>query len=488
VGRKPITRKALRPVEIKVPAELARVLAETPALHDAYLVGGCVRDSLLGLPVKDYDVEVHGVSYERLAAELGRWGRADLVGRSFGVVKLTLPDGRTYDFSVPRRDSKTAPGHKGFEVSFDPDISVEEAASRRDFTVNSMMHDPRRQRVLDPFDGEADLRNGILRHTSPAFAEDPLRVLRGMQFAGRFRLTAAPETVALCRRIKSHYRELAVERVREEWFKWAAESQAPSRGLHFLAETEWIDHFPEIKALLGVPQDPGWHPEGDVFTHTCHCCDALAGLPGFVALDRISRVVYMLAVLAHDFAKPGTTAQALKSGQLRIVSPGHEEAGGPLAEQFLVRIDAPAAVRSRVVPLVRNHLAHLQTLSPRAVRRLAKRLEPETIDGLCLVITADQFGRPPKPRELSRELLELRARAVELNLEKAPPQPILMGRHLLEHGLHSGRGVGVIVAAAFEAQLEGHFADLPGALRWVAAQNDLPVPLEIRETLRQGQA
>ncbi len=471
-------------VTIDLPRALAQVLAETPALRRAYLVGGCVRDAVRGAPVKDYDVEVHGPGFDELATALGRWGRVDLVGRSFGVIKLTLGDGQTFDFSLPRRDSKTAPGHRGFEVSFDPDISPEQAASRRDYTINSMMYDPRRHQLLDPFGGAADLRDGVLRHVSPAFVEDPLRVLRGMQMAGRFGLEPAGETVRLCQQIKSQYPELAVERVREEWFKWAAQSARPSLGLRFLAAAEWIDHFPEVKALMGVPQDPGWHPEGDVFTHTGHACDALAGLPAFRAKDRISRVVYMLAVLAHDFAKPGTTGQELKGGRLRIVSPGHEEAGGPLAERFLGRIDAPAGVRSRVVPLVRNHLAHLQSPSPRAVRRLAKRLEPETIEGLCLVITADQFGRPPKPQELSREVLALKARAAELNLEKAAPQPILKGRDLLERGMKPGRAVGVITAAAFEAQLEGHFADLAGALRWAAAQEALPIPREVRDALQ----
>ena len=122
-------------------------------------------------------------------------------------------------------------------------------------------------------------RAPVLRHTSEAFGEDPLRVLRGMQFAGRFELRAAPETVELSRRMKGSFAELAVERVREEWFKWAQRSRLPSAGLQFLIDTEWVEHFPEIKALIGTPQEPDWHPEGDVFIHTCHCCDALALLP-----------------------------------------------------------------------------------------------------------------------------------------------------------------------------------------------------------------
>ena len=394
-----------------MPDNLAAILTGTPELGQAFMVGGCVRDWLAGVPNKDFDIEAFGVSYEQLVAALAPWGRTDLVGRSFGVVKLTTPEGQVFDFSLPRRDSKVAAGHKGFEISFDPIITPREAAARRDFTINALMFDPRRDAVLDFFGGREDLKNGVLRHTSEAFVEDPLRVLRGMQLAARFDLRAAPETIELCRRIQTSFRELAVERVREEWFKWAGKSSVPSRGLKFLAETSWVEHFPEIAALIGTPQDPEWHPEGDVFTHTGHCLDALVQLPLWQAADMDTRIVLSLAVLAHDFGKPQTTHEALKDGCRRIVSPGHDEAGGPLTEQFLNRINAPAAIRERVVPLVTNHLAHLQTLTDRSVRRLARRLEPATIDELAIVITADQFGRPPKPRVNSEGLIALQAKA-----------------------------------------------------------------------------
>ena len=453
-----------------VPDELVAILGETPELARSFLVGGCVRDWLLAIPNKDFDIEVFGVGYERLAAGLSRWGRTDLVGRSFGVVKLTTPEGQTFDFSIPRRDSKVAPGHKGFEISFDPAITPKEAAARRDFTINALMFDPRRGEVLDFFGGQADLKDRVLRHTSGAFVEDPLRVLRGMQFAARFDLRAAPETVSLCREIKNGCRELAVERVREEWFKWAAKSVAPSRGLKFLVETEWVEHFPEIRALIGTPQEPEWHPEVDVFTHTCHCLDALVTLPGWQSADPESRIVLSLAVLAHDFAKPQTTREEMKGGRLRIVSPGHEEAGGPMAEQFLARINVPTAIRERVVPLVANHLAHLQTLSDRSVRRLARRLEPATIEELIVLITADQFGRPPRPQVISENVRALQARAAELQVQSSAPKPILLGRHLIELGMKPGREFGVLLEAAFDAQLEGSFSDLPQALRWLEEQ------------------
>jgi tRNA nucleotidyltransferase (CCA-adding enzyme) len=450
-----------------VPPELEQILRDTPELQRAYLVGGCVRNALAGLPPeKDFDVEVFGLDYEQLIAALSRWGRTDLVGRSFGVVKLSTRSGHDYDFTLPRKDSKIAPGHKGFDVEFDPAITLREAAARRDFTINSIMYDPRARVMLDFFGGQADLQGRILRHTSAAFCEDPLRVLRGMQFAGRFELRAAPETVELSRRMKGSFGELAVERVREEWFKWAQRSRLPSAGLRFLLETEWIDHFPEIKSLIGTPQEPEWHPEGDVFTHTCHCCDALARLSAWREADAESKVVYMLAILAHDFGKPTTTHRAVKDGRERIVSPGHEAAGMEPARVFLERMRAPLIIGQRVVPLVQNHLFHLETITDRAIRRLARRLAPESIEGLCLVMTADSMGRPPRPAEVPENVKTLLERAHELEVRKKPPPPILQGRHLLPLGVPPGPGLGSILDKAYEAQLEGVFGDLDGALKW----------------------
>ena len=470
-----------------MPPELAGIIRETPELRRAYLVGGCVRDVLLGRPPgRDFDIEVFGLDYDQLRLALGPWGRTDLVGRSFGVVKLSTGSGLNFDFTVPRKDSKVAPGHKGFRIEFDPAITPREAAARRDFTMNALMFDPRSGEVLDFFGGAADLRQGLLRHTGPAFVEDPLRVLRGMQFAGRFDLRAAPETAALARQIKGSYAELAVERVREEWFKWASQGGRPSAGLRFLVDTEWIDHWPEIKALIGVPQEPEWHPEGDVFTHTGHACDALARLPDWQAADAESRRVYMVAVLAHDFGKPATTQTALKEGSQRKVSQGHDEAGAALAKTFLERLGVPEGMVERVVPLVRHHLFHLGALTDRAVRRLAKRLEPENIEGLCLVMTADSMGRPPRPAAQPESVKALLERSRELNVRTLPPEPILKGRHLIEAGLRPGREFAAILARAYDAQLEGAFASLPGALAWLADRADFALPDDVKRKLRAG--
>jgi tRNA nucleotidyltransferase (CCA-adding enzyme) len=462
-----------------LPDDLSEILRSTPELQRAYLVGGCVRDWLLGEPHKDYDVEVFGLDYETLARALGEWGKVDLVGRSFGVIKLTTKARNTYDFSIPRKDSKRGVGHKGFAVTFEPDLQIDEAAARRDFTINAMMYDPREKRLIDPFGGEADLRNRTLRHTSAAFPEDPLRVLRGMQFAARFDLTAASETVELSRQIKESYRELAKERVREEWFKWAEKSVKPSRGLEFLAATDWIEHYPELNAMRGVPQDPAWHPEGDVWVHTLHCCDAMAELEEWKASDAETRIVYMLAVLTHDTGKAMTTVEANKRGELRIVSPGHEEAGGRLAEAFLERINAPNAVRDRIVPLVLNHMAHFQQVSDRAVRRLSKRLAPENIRGLLTLMTADSYGRPPLPREVPASVKAIAEKAEELSVKEEPPEPILLGRHLLEFGMQPGREMGRILKMAYEAQLTGEFAELEGALKWCAESGEFPQDLRV---------
>ncbi|MBP7149884.1 MAG: polynucleotide adenylyltransferase, partial [Acidobacteria bacterium] len=323
----------------------------------------------------------------------------------------------------------------------------------------------------------------LLRHVGPAFPEDPLRVLRGMQLAGCFDLAAAPATLELCRGIKERRAEISGERVREEWLKWAADSREPSAGLRFLRETGWIEHVPELQALIGVPQDPEWHPEGDVFVHTGACCDALAGLADWRASDRGARIVTMLAVLCHDFGKPAATHVSERRGRQRIVSPGHEDTGGPLAVRFLERIGAPGWVVQRVPPLVTNHLAHLQASSDRAVRRLAKRLEPETIRNLVLVITADQFGRPPLPRELPPGLAELVARAAALELQDAAPRPVLRGRDLVGRGMPPGPALGAVLAAAFDAQLEGEFADLEGALDWLRRSPPPELPAEVRARL-----
>lgn len=462
------------PLAIALPPGIARVLASAPELARALLVGGAVRDAVLGIVPEDLDFEVPGTGYDALVAALARHGATDVVGRSFGVVRLALPGGEAADFSLPRRDSRTGAGHRGFRVEPDPNLSPREAAARRDFTINALAWDPAARTVIDHFGGLADLRAGVLRHTSEAFTEDPLRVLRGMQLAGRFGLVAAPETLALCRLIAPTHDELALDRVRDEWFKWAARSRAPAAGLRFLRDAGWLAHYPEIAALAGVEQDPHWHPEGDVWTHTLHALDALVALPRWREAGAHDRIVWTLAVLLHDAGKPACTRREARDGGERIVSPAHDALGGPLASAFLARIGAPAWAVERVVPLVTQHMAHLTCRGERAVRRLARRLAPETIGRLAVVIEADMGGRPPLPAGPSETLDALLATAERLRLADAAPRPLLLGRHLLERGWRPGPAVGHVLDEAFEAQLDGAFADLDGALRWLDARGGAP--------------
>jgi tRNA nucleotidyltransferase (CCA-adding enzyme) len=468
---------------IPLPDDLAAALAATAGLERAYVVGGFLRDRLLGIDSKDVDIEVYGLSLDELARRLAVAGKVDLVGRSFGIVKWTLPSGSTYDVSIPRRDSKVGIGHRGFEVLFDPEMAPREAAARRDFTINALMQDLATGELLDFFGGREDLERRVLRHVGPAFVEDPLRVLRAMQFTARFDLAVAPETLALCREMVGAFGELSPERVREEWFKWAAQATVPSRGLRFLADCGWLAHFPEIAALAATPQDPEWHPEGDVFVHTGHCLDRLVELAEWRAADRESRIVYALAVLAHDFGKPETTHRELKRGVMRIVSPGHEAAGVARAEQFLARIDAPQAIVRRVGPLVREHLVGMQEMTPRAVRRLARRLAPENIEGLALVMTADAMGRPPLPPVVPPHVTALLEAAHREQVAAAAPVPLMLGRHLVELGLAPGPAIGALLERVYDAQLDGAFTDLAGARAWLLAHDDGRLDGEARQRL-----
>lgn len=434
------------------------------------LVGGCVRDWLLGLEPKDFDIEVYGLDYEAMGRALSPFGPTDLVGRSFGVLKVRL-EGAEYDFSLPRRESKTGAGHRGFAVAPDPELTEAEAAARRDFTLNAIAYDPFGHRVVDPHGGVEDLKKKILRHTGPAFVEDPLRVLRAFQLAARFDFTLAPETAALCRSISASYGELPVERVWSEWDKWATKAVKPSLGIRALKQCDWLKHFPETAALDGVPQEPEWHPEGDVLIHTNHCLDALVGLTAWRDGSPDTRRILSFSVLAHDFGKAITTKQAERRGMLRWVSPEHEAAGGPLTETFLQRIGAPLDLIPRVRQLVVNHLLHHQGAEEyrdTTVRRLARKIEPATIDELIAVMQADHLGRPPLvSTETVRRLDHLRTAAKRLALEHASPKPIVLGRHLIALGLTPGPGFKPALDAAFESQLDGAFMDEPGGLEWM---------------------
>jgi tRNA nucleotidyltransferase (CCA-adding enzyme) len=414
------------------------------------------RFPVLGIAAKDLDIEVYGIEPAELVPLLAEHFRLDLVGQAFGVLKL---HDYAIDISIPRRESKAGLGHKGFDILSDPRMAPEEAASRRDFTINSMALDPMSGELVDPFGGMRDIRARVLRHTSPKFAEDPLRVLRGMQFAARFQLAVAPETVALCREIEPE--GLAPERIFEEWKKLLLLGVRPSIGLEFLRACGWIQVFPELQALVGCPQELEWHPEGDVWTHTLHCLDGFAHER---LGDEWEDLVVGLAILCHDTGKPSTTKN--ENGRIRTI--GHEAAGEPPTRSFLARMTHQTDLIEAVVGLVVPHLRPKELFDAKvgnaAVRRLARRVG--RIDRLVRVARADQMGRPPVEFDgfPAGEWLLNKARC--LDVEKAAPRPIVMGRHLIELGLTPGPDFGRILGRCYDAQIEGEFSTLEAGIEY----------------------
>ena len=459
-------------MNIAIPPGLQRVLdAARAAGGRPYLVGGAVRDALLALPLEDFDVEVYGLSATELRRALEAVAPVDAVGQAFAVFKLGRLDGvnGAVDVSLPRRDSKAGPGHRGIAVVGDPFLPLEEASRRRDFTMNAMLFDPATGELIDLHGGRRDLETRCLRAVDPAsFGEDPLRALRAVQLAARFELAVDPDTARLCAAMP--LQDLPAERIWGEIQKLLLKARKPSQGLALLKEWGLLATIaPELLPLEATPQDPEWHPEGDVFVHTGHCLDRLVELPEWRAADRESRVVYSLAVLAHDFGKPETTHREVKRGVERIVSPGHEAAGVLRAESFFERIGAPEAVVRRVAPLVREHLVGMQEMTPRAIRRLARRLAPENIEGLAIVMTADAMGRPPLPAVVPPHVVALLEAARREEVAAAAPVPVLLGRHLVELGLPPGPAIGALLEFVYDAQLDGAFVDLAGARAWLLA-------------------
>lgn len=446
-----------------------KVVALASAVRDAggraLLVGGCVRDLLLGIQPKDWDLEVYGIEPAKLRALLDQFGPVNVVGEAFTVYKL----GADLDVSLPRRERKSGRGHRAFVIEGDPSMTFADAARRRDFTVNAILQDPLTNEIIDPFGGREDLDNKILRAVSAdTFAEDSLRVLRAAQLAARFEFDIQPETVALCRGIDLS--DLPAERVWGEIEKLLLRAARPFIGLKWLRELGAIKQlFPELEALIDVPQDEEWHPEGDVFVHTQLVSDRAHEL--IADLPYAKQVTVMLAAVAHDFGKPATTE--FLEGRWR--SRGHEEAGAAPAASFLARLNIHTLdgydVRGQVIALVREHLKPGEFYKKRdevgdgAFRRLARKCE---LDLLYRVAKADSLGRnaPWVPREqwydsAAQEWFIEHAR--ELAVEQQPPAPILLGRHLLELGLKPGPQVGEITKAVYEMQLDGRVRDIEEA-------------------------
>jgi tRNA nucleotidyltransferase (CCA-adding enzyme) len=465
----------------------------------AMLVGGCVRDELMGLDPKDWDLEVYGVEAGELrelleafangidaddgvgipdddaagqrlrtGASAVRGGPLVAVGEAFAVYKL----GNDLDVSIPRRERKTGKGHRGFAIEGDPEMSFEEASRRRDFTINAILQDPLTGEIVDSFNGRDDIEKKIIRHVSnETFAEDSLRVLRAAQFAARFEFDIAPETVEICKKID--VTDLPKERIWGEFEKILLRADKPSIGLRWLYELDVVEQiFPELKSLVAVPQEPEWHPEGDVDIHTMMVADEARKLIN--ELPYAKQVTVMLAAVAHDFGKPPTT----KFFDGRWRSHNHDEAGIEPTISFLDRLGIYTIngydVREQVIQLVRYHLKpgefyKAESKNPvgdGAFRRLARKVEP---DLLYRVAKADSLGRnpdwlPPEKRFGSEAQEWFIERVHELQIEKKAPDPILMGRHLVEMGLQPSPKFKRILDAVYEMQLDGKITNLNEAI------------------------
>jgi len=445
----------------------------------ALLVGGAVRDMVLDsltpggtekIP-QDYDLEVLGESYDQIVEELSDLN-PKTVGKAFGIVKVSV-GGIDIDINVPRTDNHVGIGHKGFECTFDPRMTVKEAARRRDFTINTLALDLATGEVVDEWGGLADLKAGILRATDPVlFVQDPLRALRAMQFLARFEFTLDPGTLLLIKGMVDVFPELSKERVGEEFKKLFLKAAKPSIGLNFLWESNLIDHFPEIKVLKGCPQNPEWHPEGDVWIHSCLAADAAAEIREFIPEHQ--REAFCYAVFLHDIGKPATTVlpehieQDLFPKERLYTAYGHDVAGRDPAETFLRRMTN----NKKVIKLVRGIVGlHMQPYSLRvgngkkgAYARLSKKMQDaggdlQLIGRMCqcdACATSLEWqerslrsGEPNWEHDTSERVMDW---AVEFEKDDSAVEPKVQGRDLVAAGLKPGPDFGKILKKALELQ------------------------------------
>jgi len=433
-----------------------QVLKLAEAVRDAggraMLVGGCVRDRLIGIESKDLDVEVYGVDPARLREILKQLGNVNTVGEHFSVYKLVVRDQLTdparveIDVSIPRRESKSGQGHRGFLIEGDPSMTFEEAARRRDFTINAILYDPLTDDTVDPFGGRADLENRLLKAVDAGtFIEDSLRVLRAVQLAARFELTLDVETAELCRSI--NLSDIPHERIWGEFEKLLMLAERPSIGLSVALELGGLDKlFPEVRALVGRQSG---HTTEDAFEHTKRSLDKAS--KASADLSKAKRLTVMLATLFHDLS---TDSQTRLEETLSVL----KKLGVYSVEGY--------DVRSQVLSLVREQSAPNQFYESRAsnqdgdFRRLAQNAELDLlyrvtkacglarVGGAIAVAAADWFIE--------------RARA--LGVEHEPSEPLLQGRHLLEAGVEPGPEMGRLLKRVYELQLDGEITTRDEAL------------------------
>jgi tRNA nucleotidyltransferase (CCA-adding enzyme) len=390
----------------------------------AFLVGGWVRDALLGKSCRDYDVEVYDMAQDALVPILSKYGRTNLVGKAFGVIHLAMK-GLSLDFSFPRTESKVGYGHRGFVVHTDEKLSFKEAALRRDFTINAMGMELPELTLCDPYGGIDDLKSHTLRHVGPAFAEDSLRILRGVQFASRFGCTLAPDTVELCRTLSLD--DLSVERLFEEFKKWLLKPGKPSLGLKAFLDIKLDEYFPEIH-----PFKDSWETLGTILDNMVPLRDTL---PEAQAME------FAFAALLSDSAETSL--------------------------KFLERITNETHLLKIVPPLLKAY-QELDTAivnDAPALRRLAVKLGGLKLLGLLVKCTPREFyaGSAADGECFADKLWKA---ASELDLIEEAPQPYLMGKMLMDMGVKPGKQMGEIIKKSFELQLDGEIKNAEEAIAW----------------------
>jgi len=451
-----------------LPAILKEIsLALTQQNARAIVVGGSVRDHFLKLPIKDYDIEVYGFDdLHQLEVLLSQYGSVNLVGKSFGVLKFTY-EGEEYDFSFPREEKKVALGHKGFEVQCNGRLSFKKAALRRDFTVNAMGYDIEKKAFIDPYGGQDDMQHKRLKHINDeTFIEDPLRVYRAIQFVARFGYTLDRETFHLCRKmvLEGLLEELPKERVYEEFKKLLLKSKKPSIGFELMRELGILEkYFPELHALIDVPQSPIWHPEGDVWIHTMMALDQMVTLKtGDAKYD----LKMMFAILCHDLGKATHT----QISEEKISAHGHEEAGIEPTETLMYRLTEEHAFIQALFPLVSHHLAPSIYFRSKAKDKTIRRLSTKVnIEDLVRVARADFLGRTTEASktgiyEAGDWLLE---KAEALKVNEKPPEPLLQGRDLMALGLTPSKEFKLLLEKVYKAQLDGEILNKEDAILFI---------------------
>lgn len=481
---------------IDLTPETERVLGALRAAGGRPLiVGGAVRDGLLSrtqggtVDSMDVDIEVYGLSKEEVRKALP--GDVNEFGRAFGVFNTSL-NGQDFDVALPRQDNKTGDGHRGFVVDTDPDMPFETAFARRDFTMNAMGWDSATGELVDPLGGRADLEAGILRHPSDHFSEDPLRVLRGVQFAGRFNMEFAPETAELCQEMAPAFHQLHKDGIWKQFRKLSTEGTHISKALQALHASGWESHFPGLAATRGVPQDLTWHPEGEVIVHLGMAGDQAAAIARREGLDEEETSILVLAAITHDFGKAHST-KVKEDGT--ITSGGHHETGVEPAQEFLAQIGAPNEYPKKILPLIREHMCHTPgggvEISPSAVRRLLRRLDNAgggpTLKQWSLLVEADKAGRGEGARHTRNYVPDWLAVAERIGNETAISTTLLKGHHLAEAGVQNRKMWAIIVSQSEEAQDDGAFNDDAGARAWLAA-NEEQILTEAKRRLQKSEA